>query len=451
MFQRGLVMLGEQFRGVATLTAPLRMIGRFAVSELSGPAPSFEPYALPLRLLRLKDGSLAEQQRFRRVQEMFHKLAPGRAVDLSFTVEHPFSTQNAELADRTEAEVVITVQVRHRDLSTGSEWELPIQLCGAGTWEALVLAEALTDVASRVVILDEPATVLHSGWQQLLKGQIRERAGTGQLVVITHSPYLVPLETEDDLYRLVRVAPRDGATRFARVLRPLPDARVVMRDYSMSADARALLFASGAVLLEGETELGALPLWFAKSLAAEELGDPESLHLRFYDVGGDTHFKAPLTLLAALGIPWAIVCGGWLFDPQFRGNHIFRQVVRAGADTAGMQSFIQTYVNDPAMAGMVTFEQASGEGIKHGIFTLAKRWTRDDKKNGMSGDESFEFFIEGILPGELAKAEAEVGRSKSLREGRRLAENNPCPPQIEDLYRDIFAVLTARGMPGPGV
>ena len=111
MFQRGLVMLGEQFRGVATLTAPLRMIGRFAVSELSGPAPSFEPYALPLRLLRLKNGSLAEQQRFRRVQEMFHKLAPGRAVDLSFTVEHPFSTQNAVLADRTEAEVVITVQV----------------------------------------------------------------------------------------------------------------------------------------------------------------------------------------------------------------------------------------------------------------------------------------------------------------------------------------------------
>lgn len=88
----------------------------------------------------------------------------------------------------------------------------------------------------------------------------------------------------------------------------------------MSADARALLFASGAVLLEGETELGALPLWFAKSQAAQELGDPESLHLRFYNVGGDTHFKAPLTLLAALGIPWAIVCGGWLFDPQFRGT-----------------------------------------------------------------------------------------------------------------------------------
>lgn len=219
----------------------------------------------------------------------------------------------------------------------------------------------------------------------------------------------------------------------------------------MSADARALLFASGAVLLEGETELGALPLWFAKSQAAQELGDPESLHLRFYNVGGDTHFKAPLTLLAALGIPWAIVCGGWLFDPQFRGHHIFRQVARAGADAAGMQSFIYTYLDDPTMAGTVTFEQAKGEGVKHGIFTLAKAWTRDDKKNGVPGDESFEFLIEGILPGELAKAEAEVGRSKSLRKGRWLAENNPCPPQIEDLYRDIVAVLTASRMPGPSV
>ena len=96
-------------------------------------------------------------------------------------------------------------------------------------------------------------------------------------------------------------------------------------------------------------------------------------------MGGDTHFKAPLTLLSAIGVPWVIICGGWLFDPRYRGNHIFRQVAAAGAGTPGVQAFIDTYVDDQAMARTVTFQQATQEGTKHGIFTLAQGWTRHDK------------------------------------------------------------------------
>ena len=62
----------------------------------------------------------------------------------------------------------------------------------------------------------------------------------------------------------------------------------------------------------------------------------------------------------------------------------------------------------------------------------------------MTGDESFEFFIEGILPGQLAKAESEVGKSKSLRKGRWLAENNPCPEGVDALYREVVGALTAQ-------
>lgn len=444
VFRRGLRVLGEQFRGVATMSAPLREVGRFGIGELSEPAPGFEPYALPLRLLRLKNGDLEQRERFRQFQELFSRLAPGREADLSFTVQ-PRAGEGE--ADTPEPEAAITVLIRHRDPLTRSDWELPVQLCGAGTWEALVVAEAITDSDGRAVVLDEPAANLHPGWQQLLRAQIRARSGSGQFVLITHSPYLVPMEDESDLYHLVRAAPRDGATRFARVRQPIGEAHTVMRDYSMSADARALLFASGAVLLEGDTELGALPLWFARSPAAREVGDPEGLHLRFYSVGGDTHFRAPLTLVAALGIPWVIICGGWLFDPRFRGNHIFRQVAAAGAGTPALQSFTGTYIDTPANAGAVTFEQATAEGARNGIFTLARGWTRDDRKNSVPGDESFEHFIEAIMPGELARAEAEAGRSKSLRKGRWLAENHPCPSQIDDLYRGIVTALKAAGMP----
>lgn len=87
----------------------------------------------------------------------------------------------------------------------------------------------------------------------------------------------------------------DGVTHVSRASHPVPDAHAVVRDYAMSADARAMIFASAAVLVEGETELGALPPWFSKSSSAQTLGDPRRHHLALYSVGGETHFKAPLT------------------------------------------------------------------------------------------------------------------------------------------------------------
>lgn len=179
-------------------------------------------------------------------------------MDLSFEVTVAPQAAGQQEASGHDAQAAVPILVA-QDAGTGVAWELPIQLSGAGTWEALVLAEALVSDGDRVVILDEPALNLHPGWQQLLLDRLRERSG--QSILITHSPYLLPMDNEDDIYRIVRVSHRDAATRLSQASRPISDPRAVIRDYSMSADARALLFASGAVLVEGETELGALPLW----------------------------------------------------------------------------------------------------------------------------------------------------------------------------------------------
>jgi len=299
-----------------------------------------------------------------------------------------------------------------------------------------VLAEALATAPGRVIVLDEPALNLHPGWQQLLLARLRQRAGSGQSVLITHSPYLLPVNDEDDIYRLVRADRYDGVTRLSRARRPVTDARAVVRDYSMSADARALLFAAGAVLVEGETELGALPLWFAKSPAASTLGNLQSLNLAFYSVGGEDHFKAPLTLLAALRIPWVIVCDGGPLRADKGRKHLFRQVAAAGAARPDLQAFITSTLYDCTAARQLTFVQAVKEAHSHGTFTLAPSWDRT-RTDGISA-ESFEAFTEAT-PG-LAGAKQEVGNSKT-RQGRWLAENHPCPHAVTQLYQDIVTAL----------
>jgi hypothetical protein len=275
---------------------------------------------------------------------------------------------------------------------------------------------------------------------------LRRRAGPSQSILITHSPYLLPVDDEDDIYRLVRADRGDGGTRLSQARYPVTDARAVVRDYSMSADARALLFAAGAVLVEGETELGALPLWFAKSPAARTFGDPRSLHLAFYSVGGEDHFKAPLTLLAALNIPWVIVCDGGPLRPDKGRKHLFHQVAAAGAGGQDLQAIIRSTLDDPAAARQLTFAQAVAEAYRHGIFTLAPSWDRT-KTDGISA-ESFEAFAEAApgLAGQLAAARQEVGSSKT-RQGRWLAENHPCPQVVSQLYHDIVAALELEQLP----
>jgi hypothetical protein len=227
VFQRGLIVIGEQFRGVGTMAAPLRPAGLYSIRELAARAPSFDPHALPLRLLRLKNGDLADRERFCQVQSLFAELASGREVDLSLQVS---ASGGQEAAGGDNGEAVVTVLVTSQDSTAGTGWELPVQLCGAGTWEALVLAEALAAAPGRVIVLDEPALNLHPGWQQLLLARLRQRAGSGQCVLITHSPYLLPVDNEDDIYRLVRADRYDGVTRLSRARRPVTDARAVVRD-----------------------------------------------------------------------------------------------------------------------------------------------------------------------------------------------------------------------------
>jgi Overcoming lysogenization defect protein-like, TOPRIM domain/AAA domain, putative AbiEii toxin, Type IV TA system len=306
-----------------------------------------------------------------------------------------------------------------------------------------VLAEAVASAPGRMIVLDEPALNLHPGWQQLLLARLRQSTGSGQFVLITHSPYLLPVDDEDDIYRLVRANRCDGVTRVSRASRPVTDPRAVVRDYSMSADARALLFASGAVLVEGETELGALPVWFARSPAARNLGTPQSLHLASYSVGGEDHFKAPLTLLAALGIPWVIVCDGGPFRADKGHKHLFCQVSAAGAASPDLRAFIKATLGQPVKAQQLAFDQAVAEARRHGIFTLAPGWDRT-KTDGISA-ESFEAFVEATpeLAGQLAVAKREVGASK-IRQGRWIAENHPCPTAVDQLYQDIVAALRVK-------
>ncbi len=453
--REGLVILGEQFRGLGIGTAVPWRAGIYGWEALARPTPPWDPGFLPLRLFQLKNGAtVGDRQAFAAIQREFRRLAPGRSFDVTFTAANilvdtaaPLGPGQVVLASGEAEETHgsnITVVVWRDTADDEPRRERPIQLFGAGTWEALVLAEALASSAGRLTVLDDPASTLHPTWQTVLRGAIRD--APGQVLLVTHSPSLVPMETSDDLRRLVRMSNETKSSRPHR-LGESPEttaAARMTRAFALSTDARALLFCRGAVLVSGETEVGALPWWCSKGNVAEDLGTTSALDLPFFSVGSDTAFSTVLSVLHAFGIPWALLCDGKSFDIGTNWNsHIFRQVESAGIKISELAEFITRVGSNGKAKGAMT-QELWGEqlelGARHGIFTLATSWTKPD--------EAIEAFFERVAPGKLAEAEREVGNSK-LRKGRWIAQETSCPAEVDKLYQGAIAALVDRGMARP--
>lgn len=443
IWRAGLVLVGEQLRGVGTWGTSLPPAGIYPWDSLGNPPFSREPHLLPLRLLRLKTGSAEERHRYQRVQEAFGTLAPGRQFDLQFEAVSG-QRQDGEPSVAAEARIEVMVTKTLADQSPGGgepAIEFPIQLHGAGHWEALVLAEALYDAAGRVVVLDEPAVTLHPSWQRSLGAQFDQ--SEGQLVIITHSSYLVPMRSGVDLTSLVHFSTASGSTREHRVKRPFDDKAMaaIIKEFSQSADARGMVFARGVVLVEGPSELAALPTWFSNSATARLRGTPWDRDLVIVSVGGGTNYRPYLSLLTALGIPWTAVCDGKAFAPG--RDQIFQQVADAQGGNTSLLEQVSKAVGPKSEMDDAAFRQMRTIGEDVGIFTIATTW----KASSEPGEhEGFEGAADAVAPGKRRKAAVLVGSGSKVRIARWVAEDVLCPDEVDRLYGKILEALQSRGM-----
>jgi hypothetical protein len=405
ILERALVLLGD-------LREPPRL--EYTVSEVTSGSAPVDGRHIPVRLFRLKNGSAADRRQFAAIQSLFSRLT-GRTFDIVLAIPPP--GQGGE----PPASLQVSVMISHHGQ------DLPIDFAGAGIWEALLLSATLPESAGLVAVLDEPARNLHPTLQRGLLTEMRR--APGQFVLITHSPYLVSISEHRDLAGIVRFDTANGVTCQRRLAaNDEPGSARLRKVLGESADARALLFARGVVLVEGGTELGALPVWFAKSLTAGRLGAPDALNVMVFSVDGDRGFGTLTGLLHVFGVPWAIVCDGSVYQFGTGKRQIFEQVLSAGVEDSDLlKAADQAAAGDPA-----SFADLRELGENSGVFTLAE--TCDPAA------ESIETYIDAIAPGQLAEAAKAVGKSKP-RQGRYVASATRCPEAVDALYGKLLRRL----------
>ena len=405
----------------------------------SGSAPTADDAALSMRLFALKNGDQLAQVRYRNIQTLFEALAPGRRFEVR--------SERREQGESAQ-EFASKIEVFNTSTEPGSAHARPIRLAGTGVQQALIIAETLVMTPDRVLVLDEPAANLHPPWQRIVRTHLNSMEG--QCLLVTHSPYLIPADSPKQLAAIVRFSVRNGATQTSRLTSSdLADNQWVgamIKELAWSGDARGMLFASGVVLLEGQTELAALPAWFAKSETARQHRGPDDLHIAFYSVGGHLDFRTFVSYLERFSVPWAVICDGAAFRFDI-GRHIFEQVLDAGVDDPELAEYVATGISTKTQGDMKpeVFEQMNEVGKHHGIFTLAQGWHGNKDPEG--DDESFEAFVNSLPELEETWAAAtEVARKSKPRAGRLLAEGTACPAPVDQLYQRVLERLWKQGM-----
>ena len=226
-------------------------------------------------LFNLKNGRPHHKNKFEKIRDKFCQLFPTLKLDV--------------IRENNEIKILILKP----------EIESTTFYIGAGIIQSLHLLTHLIAHKDKVLFLDHPELHLHPHAQRRLATFV-EKEKDRQTIIITHSPYFIDLNKDSNIIRFVQ----KGAQ--TEIFEP-PQDYFKFKDYSkleqfLDIDTKELFFASKVLLVEGSTELGALPIFSLKmDYNFDEYG------VSVINIGGKHNFKFFVKLCNGFGIPYFII------------------------------------------------------------------------------------------------------------------------------------------------
>lgn len=190
----------------------------------------------------------------------------------------------------------------------------PMEYHGMGTrsWASMLAISAFIDLMFPkheqearmffpILAVEEPEAHLHPNAQKTLYRQLEDFRG--QVIVSTHSPYLVAMANQSNLRYLKKEA-EGVVARYLSAELEEENQRKLQREVVHSRGE--IFFSKALVLCEGETEEQALPLLFEKYFGNESF----VLGVSFIGVGGSGKYLPFLTFARDFSIPVFIFSDG---------------------------------------------------------------------------------------------------------------------------------------------
>jgi hypothetical protein len=240
---------------------------------------SFDGSRVADLLFKLKMGTEVERQRWIKIKKTFRHIFPHLDLELVKIGDLP--------------PYVSVVHLR-------SDFEIDISGVGAGIGEVITMLAHMVGAKGMIYGVDTPESHLHPHALRTLLSFFDDVAKSNQLIVATHSP-LVP--SGDRIENIIVIRERKNKSTVHQ-LKPddLSQDELAKLEVILGPEGRELLFAKKVVIVEGPTELGALPI-----LARSVSRDPDERGITFVGMGGK-HFGTLAKVASVFGISSSVVC-----------------------------------------------------------------------------------------------------------------------------------------------
>jgi hypothetical protein len=223
----------------------------------------------------LKNSRLKQKEKYEQIRSKFHTLFP---------------TLTIEVINEKEEVSIYTAK---------GSIESTTNFLGASVLETLLILTHVIAYEDKALCIDSPELHLHPHLQRRLSSVLSEYPKT-QMLIITQSPYFVHLSQND---RIVRFIQKNGQTKIINpLLENFSADEYIKLDQILDNDVKELFFAQKVVLVEGPTEVGALPIF----LSSQDF-NPDDRGISIINIGGKYNFKIFSKICEAFQFPYYII------------------------------------------------------------------------------------------------------------------------------------------------
>jgi len=173
---------------------------------------------------------------------------------------------------------------------------------GSGIIQTLFLLTHVIAHPKKILCIDTPELQLHPHIQRRL-GTLLQSFQGGQLILLTHSQYFLPISKESQIFRLIQ---EGGETR---VICPsvgfFTDSDYNIFDQILTIDNKEFFFSRLVLLVEGMSDQ-----WVMQIFATAEGFDLDEHGISVVPVNGNHNFERYPKILEGYQIPWMIMADG---------------------------------------------------------------------------------------------------------------------------------------------
>lgn len=332
-----------------------------------------------------KDPKIISQ--FEKIASNFKKLT--KNIELKMTLEQKKSKvsektvvevpHEREFLDKRNSLEMVTKdrEITHQEIGIQiikNRVPIPLEFSSAGVMELLSLLTALIGHENKIILLDEPALNLHSILQRRILQLIQEAVekNNNQIIMITHSPYLVNPNQTSNLWKFSLTANGTKVINVEQALNSFSQddqKKTVQRLHN--SEVRAILFQHGVVFVEGPSDKMVLEKT-DRHMTDNRLSGPniEENEWMVLDVGGKDSMPLFQNLAKKLKIPHTAILD---FDSLMQ---CVRRIPINGEDIRTSSAISHIDKTD----GLKPFEKKFIKNIEKTIIQKTKKTNQDKKQ-----------------------------------------------------------------------